>query len=221
MDVDDRERRERRVPLHLRIDVLGGLFLCATAAAIWLGATPLTVGELRYFGPGFLPRVLAAGLLAGGLALLIRGVTQPDAAAERLALEGRGPLLVSLGILLFALTVKGFSIGPLAVPELGLLVAGPLTVLVVGLGSAEAKPRELIVLGLGLSALMTLVFVDLLDVQLPVFPAVVASSIPLEWGPSRPRQAAVVLWLAVAWGLWWAFGLSLADLKERHMGDGA
>ena len=219
--MSDGERRKRFIPLHLRIDVLGGLLLCAVAASIWLGAAALGVGELRYFGPGFLPRVFAAALLAGGLTLVVRGATQPDAAAERLRLAGRGPIFVSLGILLFALTIKGASIGPLAIPELGLLVAGPIAVLVVGLGSVEADPRELLVLGLALSALLVIVFVDLLGVPLPVLPAVVADSAPASWGPDAPGHVAALTWLAAAFALWRLFGLSLAEVLQRHQGDGA
>jgi len=210
-----------RIPLPLRVDVLAGAIVCGLAALIWIGASPLAVGALRNFGPGFLPRICAAALLAGGLALLYRGISQPDAAAERLVLAGRGPLLVGLAILVFAVTIRGLASGPLPVPRLGLLVAGPVTVLIAGLGSIEARPRELVAYSLGLSGVASLVFVDMLGVPLPVLPGFMDGVLPLGWGPDWPGRVAALLWLAAGAALWRLFGLHAAAGTAGRPGDGA
>jgi hypothetical protein len=207
------------VPLYLRIDVLAGALVCVAAATIWVQGAALDVGDLRYFGPGFLPRILAVALMGGGLALLAAGLLQPDSAATRLVLAFKGPLMVGLGIFTFAVTIRGFALGPIAVPQLGLLIAGPLAVLITGMGSAEGKPRELLVLGPGLSALLVLVFVEFLNMQVPVFPAIVAENLPLAWGPDWPRRAAILLYAVVTFGLWRLFGLTLTGLKPSGAED--
>lgn len=177
-------------PLYTRIDVVGGALMSALAVLIWYGSVRLPIGELRYFGSGFLPRVCAGALLVGGVALLIRGLRQTDAEAERLVLASRGPLLVGLGIVLFALTIRGYEIGPLTVPQLGLLVAGPLAIIVSGLASTEARLRELVALAFGLSGLGALVFVELLGVRLPMLPLAIERALPGSWGVDWPSRIA-------------------------------
>ncbi|WP_173932667.1 tripartite tricarboxylate transporter TctB family protein [Chelativorans sp. Marseille-P2723] len=186
------------IPLFLRIDVVAGVLVSALAALIWYGSSHLPVGELRYFGPGFMPRLCAAALLVGGLALLFRGLTQPDTQAEPLVLAMRGPLLVGLGILLFALTIRGYGVGPIIVPQFGLLAAGCLVIFISGLGSVEARPRELIVLAFGLSGLGALLFVDVLDVRLPVLPDFVERNLPPQWGIEWPARLTALGFMTIA-----------------------
>lgn len=215
---EERREQKQRVPAYLRVDVLGGVLVCAIAVIIWLGSAGLAVGELRRFEPGLLPKVFSAVLMAGGLVLLMRGLTQSRASAERLVLAFRGPLAVGLAVGVFAIFIKGYVLGPLQVPQLGLLVVGPITVLIAGMGSVEAEPRELLVLGIGLSALAVLVFADLLNMQVPVFPAVIAETLPLDWGPDWPMRGAILVYLALALGLWWLFGLTPTS-KARSAGE--
>ena len=201
-----------RVPRYLRIDVLSGVLLCVAAIAVWLGSAHLPVGELRYFGAGFLPRILAAALLVCGVAVFIRGLVQADAAAERLVLALRGPAAVGLAILVFAATIRGLPAGPIRIPQLGLFVAGPLTVLIAGMGSVEAKPAQLLVLGIGLTVAAVLIFSELLGTPIPIFPGIVADMLPGAWGQDWPRRAGMLVSGLIGYGLWKAFGLTLADL---------
>lgn len=208
MDPQRQEGEQRRVPLYLRIDVLAGALVTLLAILVWTQAQGLPIGELRYFGPGFLPRILALVLLAGGVVLLASGISQPHSRAVALVLALRGPLAVGLGILAFAATIKGMDFGIFSVPQLGLLVAGPLAVLLAGMGSVEGNPRELLVLGIALSALLVVVFVDLLSMQVPVFPAFLVDRLPLEWGPDWPRRVTALFYLALAYVLRRLFGLA-------------
>lgn len=200
------DRKEQQpVKFHMRIDTVAGVLLSALALLIWYGSAPLPVGELSYFGSGFMPRICAAALLIGGMSLLFRGITQPSSDAEQLVLVMRGPIFVGCAILVFALTIKGYAIGPLTIPQLGLVVAGPLSIFISGFGSVEARPRELIVLALGLTGLGTLVFVDLLSVALPTLPSFIERSLPPSWGIDWPPRIVALVLLAAAAGLAWYF----------------
>lgn len=211
-------RKEQAVEFLMRIDIVAGILLSALAVLIWYEAVPLPVGELSYFGSGFMPRVCAAALLIGGLSLLFRGVTQPSSEAEKLVLAVRGPFFVGFAILIFALTIKGYAVGPLTIPQLGLVVAGPLSIFISGFGTVEARPGELIVLALGLTGLGILVFVDLLNVALPVLPSFIERGIPQSWGIDWPPRIAAIILLLAAGGLAWAFRAAdnshSEDMKE-------
>lgn len=201
------------LPPYLRIDVVGGILVCVAALVVWFGSMSLSVGELRYFGPGFLPRILAAVMLICGIALVVVGFTQTTA-AERVFIAVRGPIVVGISILFFALTIRGSTIGALPIPQLGLLVTGPLTVIIAGMGSGEARLRELIILGIALTAASVLIFSDALSMSLPVFPGIFESDIVVAWGVDLPRRVAVAAYAAIAYGLWLAFKPNLARHKD-------
>lgn len=179
----------------VRVDVLAGLAMLAISAAVWHEVLPLDVGTLSYFGPGFLPRFLAAILTLISLALIAMGLFAHE--AETLVLKVRGPLFVALGVLFFAATIRGLGVGPLEIPQLGLLLAAPVTVVLAGYGTREARLRELIALGLALTALATLVFSDFLSTTLPIFPEAIERAMPHTWR-EWPKRAVCLLYLALA-----------------------
>lgn len=199
-------------PRYLRVDFIAGLVLAAIAVAILLGAASLDIGIVRNFGPGMLPKLLGTVMLACSAVLMVSGFVQSSGFAARFEFMLRGPAMVGISILVFALTIRGGSVGPLTVPQLGLLVAGPLTVVLAGLGSLEADWRELSVLGLVLTAVTSLVFCDFLSIQVPVFPKFVEQLLPIGWGPDWPARAAYLLYAAIAYALWHAFGLTVAGI---------
>ena len=153
-----------------RIDVIaGGLVTAIASSALWQ-AMDLDSGTLRSFGPGMLPTILASVLLACGVALLLTGFLRDGTAVEHFSAAWRGPALIGLSILVFALTVEGTEIGSLAIPRWGVAIVGPLTVVLAGYASAEADLRELAAAGFGLTALCLALFNDLLGMDLPVGP---------------------------------------------------
>jgi hypothetical protein len=95
-------------------------------------------------------------------------------------------------LLVFAATVRGVDLGAIGIPQLGLVVAGPLAVIIAGYASPEANLRDLCALGLGLTAGCMAVFNDALGMTMPVLPnnleAAAASSIG---GPLAMRIAYV------------------------------
>jgi hypothetical protein len=163
-----------------RIDVIGGAICSGIALAGLYQAADLDTGTLRSFGPGMLPTILAAILLTCGLALLVVGLTQKGAAAERLRVTLRGPGLVGIAILVFALTIEGTQIGALSIPRLGLAVVGPLTLILAGYATAEAELRDLAAAGFGLTAFCLALFNDILGMDIPVAPGALEAALGAE-----------------------------------------
>lgn len=204
----------------LRVDFLAGVVVGIIALAIWVQAWDLPMGEIRYFGPGFLPKLFGAGIAVGAIALVVWGLVQPPSHAERIELAYRGPIVVVLGILFFAFFLRGGQIGPVPTPQLGLIVVAPITVILTGFGSREANIRELIVLGFGLAALGTLLFVDLLGLRLPVFPSLLEPWIQQNFGFEWPTRFAYAAHALVALGLSHLFGYGFFGLnRTREVGQ--
>lgn len=177
-----------------------GLALLALAAlAFWLTAD-LASGTLRELGPALLPRALAAGVGLCGLALVAAGFV---GAGERLDAWGlRGPVFVLAGIAAFALTIRPVEVGGASTPGLGLIVAGPLAVIIGGFATPEARLRELVILAFALTAFCMVLFGDLLNLPIPVFPRALADLLPPEWSQRFIlRASAGSLALVAAW-LW-------------------
>ena len=65
--------------------------------------------------------------------------------------------------------------------SLVLLGAGPLTVVIGGFASPEARLRENLALGLGLTAFAMLLFGDLLNLPIPMVPEAWAGLFPAGW----------------------------------------
>lgn len=153
---------------HLNQSVVGGGALVALAAVALWALRDLDVGTLGQMGPAFLPRALAVMVGASGIALIVIGVTRSGERISGVAL--RGALVVPLAILLFALTIRPVDLGFFHTPGLGLMVAGPLTVIVGGFATTDARLRELVPLAFLLIAFCIVLFGDLLNLPIPVFP---------------------------------------------------
>jgi putative tricarboxylic transport membrane protein len=145
-----------RVRVRAPQDLVAGASLLAVATfALW-AAAPLKSGQMSSPGPGLLPRVLALGLLASGALLVVLAFLRPGEPLGRWPV--RGPLLIALSVVAFALTIR--------VP--GLVVAGPLAMLVAGAASPETRWRELAVYSLAVTAVCVGLFRALLHLPIPV-----------------------------------------------------
>lgn len=178
---------QRPVPLHARIEVVGGVLMIALAALVWFGAIDLAVGSLTNFGSGALPKLLSILLAASGAAIFVQGLFRPDAGSEHFQFAVRPVAIVALAIVLFALFIRGGNFGLISTPQLGLCIVGPITVFLAGSASPQASFRELLVLSFGLTAMMLFVFPDLLRLGIPPFPEVLQDSIP----PALGRETAL------------------------------
>ncbi len=187
---------ERHGPLRAPQSLAGGIVLIALAAlALWL-TRDLDQGTLQSMGPAMLPRWLAVGVGLSGLALLVFAFLKSGDALERWSL--RGPFFVILGILAFAVTIRPFAFGPLTVPGLGLLVAGPLAIIIGGHATPEARLRDLVILSLSLTPFCMVLFGDFLNLPIPVFPQALTGLFPADWSQKAVLRATAAIMAAAA-----------------------
>jgi hypothetical protein len=173
----------------------GGLVLLSLAAlALWL-TRDLDQGTLTTMGPAMLPRWLAIGVGLAGLALFASAFIKLGDALERWSL--RGPVFVIGGILAFALTIRPFVLGGLTTPGLGLLFAGPLAIFIGGHATPEARLRDLVILALSLTPFCMVLFGDLLNLPIPVFPQALTGLFPPDWSQKAVLRATAAI-MAVA-----------------------
>ena len=144
--------------IHIRSpqNVVAGLALIAIGVfAVW-SVSDLSEGTLRIIGPAMMPRWIAILIGVAGLLFLAGGFVIDGEPLERWHL--RGPFFICAGMILFALTIR----------TLGFLVAGPLTMMLVGYGTTEARKIELIVFAAAMTAFCLVLFVTILDQPIPV-----------------------------------------------------
>lgn len=162
------------------LDVAGGLFLLVIAAFGLVGGFELPTGTLSGIGSGLVPKVVAILVAAFGVLLIVQGLIWEGSALERW--HARGPVFVLGSVVVFAifirgstLTLGGFaglpSVMLLKIPPLGLIVAGPLAVMVSSLASPEARPLEVVVFSVVMTMLCGILFKDLLQLPIPFDPA--------------------------------------------------
>ncbi|WP_134494095.1 tripartite tricarboxylate transporter TctB family protein [Microvirga pakistanensis] len=192
----------RRGPVRAPQGIAGGILLIALAAlALWL-TRDLDQGTLNAMGPAMLPRWLAIGVGLSGLALIAFAFIRDGEPLERWSL--RGPFFVIVAILAFAVTIRPFSFGALSLPGLGLVVAGPLAILIGGYATPEARFRELLILSLSLTPFCMVLFGDLLNLPIPVFPQELAGLFPAGWSQKAILRATAIVMAAAAIAVFFA-----------------
>ena len=137
-------------------DAAAGVFLIIIAGfAAWQGGR-LPLGTLRSMGPGMLPMALAVLLAAGGVALVVVGFLKEGEQME--SWSARGLLFILGGVVLFALTIQ----------SLGLVVAGPLSMVFGSMASDEFRWKEAFAFSIGLTIVCILLFKTALGLPIPV-----------------------------------------------------
>lgn len=136
--------------------------IALAGVGLWQGAE-LDFGSLRQIGPGLLPRVLSLAVGASGVLLVVRSrlALGHEVAQRRLTRWAlRGPLCTLGAAVLFGLCVR----------PLGLVVAGPVAVLVSALASPETRWREVGVFAVLLTLFCIALFKWLLQLPIPLCP---------------------------------------------------
>ena len=183
-------------PVRAPQSLAGGFVLLALAVlALWL-TRDLDQGTLNAMGPAMLPRWLAFAVGLSGLALLVFAFIKQGDALERWSL--RGPVFVIGAILAFAITIRPFSFGPLAIPGLGMVIAGPLAIIIGGFATPEARLRDLVILALSLTPFCMVLFGDLLNLPIPVFPQALTGLFPADWSQKAVLRATAAIMAAAA-----------------------
>jgi len=150
---------ETRGILKSPLDVGGGLFLIGLAIVGFAGGFKLPFGQLSGIGSGLMPKTVAVLVATFGVLLLVQGLFVTGDRLEAWAI--RGPIFVLSGVLVFAATIRPW----------GLVVAGPLAVIVSALADRDSRPAELAVLAVVLTMLCGLLFKELLNLPIPFDPA--------------------------------------------------
>ena len=141
-----------------RQDFVGGLVVIAVAGtAFWL-AGDLPRGTTGGIGPGTLPRGLSALLGLLGMMLVVASCMEKGSRLERLSI--RGPVLILGAILAFGLVVR----------PLGLVAAGPLSILIAALAGDEVRWGEMVLFAVLITAFCIGLFKFALGLPVPLAP---------------------------------------------------
>jgi len=176
----DRAGGARNGLVRSPFDLAGGLFLLGIAALGLAGGFNLPFGTLSGIGSGLMPRVVAVLVGAFGALLVVQALIFDGDQLEKWHL--RGPVFVLGAVLAFAMVIRGstlnfggfFGIPLLAtvkVPTLGLLVAGPLAVIISSFADQGTRLREIAVFAVVMTLLCGLLFKELLNLPIPFDPA--------------------------------------------------
>lgn len=147
-----------RTALLARQDFIGGLVVIAVAAFAFWQAAGLPIGKLGGMGPGMLPKALAVTLGLLGALLAANAVLEAGERLDRWSI--RGPVFVLGAVLAFGLAVR----------PLGLIVAGPLGIMIGAIASDEVRWRETIVVGAVVTAFCIGLFKFALGLPIPLAP---------------------------------------------------
>ncbi len=137
-------------------DVGAGVFLILISLFFLWQAWDLPRGSLRAMGAGMLPMSIAVILGAGGVLLVIMSLVK---GGERLTTPHvRGLFFVLGGLILFGLTVRW----------LGLIVAGPLSMMFASFATADVRPVEAAIFAVVMTAFCIGLFKFLLGLPIPI-----------------------------------------------------
>jgi hypothetical protein len=137
-------------------DVGAGVFLMLIALFFIWQAWELPLGRLRAMGPGMLPMSIAVILGVGGFLLAVMALFK---GGERLSTPHvRGLFFVLGGLILFGITVRW----------LGLIVAGPLSMMFASFATSEVRPVEAAIFAVVMTAFCIGLFKFLLGLPIPI-----------------------------------------------------
>ncbi|MDQ7777090.1 MAG: tripartite tricarboxylate transporter TctB family protein [Paracoccus aminovorans] len=152
----------------LNQNFIGGLCLLGLAGGALLAMGDLSSGTLRAMGPGGMPRGMAWLIAVIGTGMVVTGIFRGGEPIPRIAL--RGPCIIMLALIVFALTIRPTPIGSFTTPGIGIVGAGPLAVLIAGFAERERDWLDLAILAAALTAFCILLFGYLLNLPMPAFP---------------------------------------------------
>jgi putative tricarboxylic transport membrane protein len=150
-------------------DMMAGLFMVAFGLFCLWASSNLTLGRGANLGPGSFPRGLSFMLMGVGAIIMIQALTVVGPRLEAWAV--RGPLFVIGAVLIFSATIRGTTLfGVTVIPPLGLMVAGPLTLIVASLAANERNWFQTLIFSTAMTAFCILLFKVALRLPIPVAP---------------------------------------------------
>ena len=177
-------------------NIAAGLVLLALSAlAFWL-TSDLSRGTLRSVGPAMLPQAIAVLIALCGAGLVFAGFSHRTQEEEETVWSLRGPAFVTAGIALFALTIKPMHFASFDTLELGLVISGPLAIVVGGFASPHARLRDLAILALTLTPFCMLLFGDMLNLPIPILPRALGEILFSGWSYKTALRVTALVLLA-------------------------
>jgi putative tricarboxylic transport membrane protein len=172
------ETRSRGL-IKSQLDLGSGLFLIGLALLGLAGGFNLPTGTLSGIGSGLMPRVVSLLIGAFGVLLIVNAFLFEGDRLERWHL--RGPVFVLGAVLVFAMVLRGsllkfggfFGIPVLfsiKVPEMGLIVAGPLAVVISAYAASDTKLGEIALFAVVMTLFSGLLFKEVLNLPIPYDP---------------------------------------------------
>ncbi|MCO4053345.1 MAG: tripartite tricarboxylate transporter TctB family protein [Bosea sp.] len=149
-------------------DFIAGLALLLVGGGALLGSMELPIKTSSGVGSGLLPVSLSLIMMALGVAQI--ALSWRTGSPVFSGWPWRGTITLLGAIVVFAITIRGVSLGPLQLPALGLVIAGPLTVFIAGMATSDTRLGQLGLLSAGLSAFCLLLFRYGLGQPIPVAP---------------------------------------------------
>lgn len=139
-------------------DVLASCMLYPVAGLAFWQSYNLPIGSFNNLGPGAVPTILAAFISVIATVILVRGLSIEGEGIERIHV--REVSIIVASILLF----------PFAYEFLGLLMASVVTMSVASFAVRAERRQISFVVFVLFSALITYLFVELLNINLRIFP---------------------------------------------------
>lgn len=150
-------------------DGVAGLALVAFGTVMfWAGLELPFITRSGGVGSGMMPRLLATLIILLGIAQIVLAYRRPGPGTGTWPLARFLPVFV--GVIAFALTIRGSSIGPVVIPPLGMAVAAPLAIIASGLAAKEARIGELLIFAVVLTLFCVGVFRYGLGLSIPLAP---------------------------------------------------
>lgn len=153
--------RAQAVKIKSQKDFWSGLLFLAVGSAFAAGATHYRFGSSAQPGPGYFPFGLGVLLAVLGAVLLLTAVSIETVDGDPIGPWAFRPL----GVLVASVALFGYLL-----PQLGLLLALALLVLMSSLAGNEFRWREVLLNMVVLSAGAWLVFIQGLNLLIPVLP---------------------------------------------------
>ncbi|MBX9759487.1 MAG: tripartite tricarboxylate transporter TctB family protein [Beijerinckiaceae bacterium] len=137
-------------------DVGAGVFLILIALFFIWQAWSLPLGSLRAMGPGMLPMSIAVIMGSGGVLLAILALVKGGSTLTMPHV--RGLFFVLGGLILFGFTVRW----------LGLIIAGPVSMIFASFATEEVRPVEAIIFAIAMTAFCIGLFKFALGLPIPI-----------------------------------------------------
>lgn len=142
-------------------DMVTGAFYAAFGGLTALGALQYDLGSAAAMGPGMFPLIAGGALLLIGLSIIATALSPANKEEALGRWAFKKITIVLVGVLLFAVTLE----------PLGLVIALPLLITVSSFAHPASTWRGTIGLILVMLAIVSVVFVYLLGLSIPLLPA--------------------------------------------------